>query len=600
MPRFALGAPMTVSVAPGKLVLGATRASVENAAIDLKNFSYLDGNIRSQGSASALDVRRLLELWHTFGGDSAPLKTDLVLDARWDFALTDAASGFAEIARRRGDLIVNGNQGEVALGLSELRLRADLQARRINLDARAVASRIGTLAAQASLQQAEPHALPSPDSLLSGRASIAMPQLKSAGALWGPQVLLDGALSMELVGSGTLGRPKMSGNISGDKLAVNLFDSGIRLKDGTVRIALSENLIELRQIEFHGGDGTLRASGKVLLDQSNPELSANLSATVIADRLQLFASPQHQLTVSGQGKIANLDRQLRLDGKVRVDRGLFDMPKSSAPRLGDDVVIVQPGGKTQSTAGKPQDKLAQATEKPAGSFSPHVDIEVDLGDDFRFRGADADLLLRGSMHVKSEPYLPITASGTVSVADGTYEVFGRKLAIETGLINFTGPLDNPIVNILAMRRNQEVEAGVQVTGYARQVRVKLVSEPNVADEEKLSWLLFGHGSASSGLGQQQAAGAALALLNNSGGKRLAQGIGLDAFSIGASESGLNDQQVVLLGKAVSERFYVGYEQSLAGAASIVKLTWQFSRNWSAVARAGAVNSLDGLFTRRFD
>jgi len=599
-PRFALNAPMALSVAPGKLVLGATRATLENAAIDLKSFSYLDGSIRSQGSAGALDVGRLLGVWRAFGGASVPIKTDLVLDARWNFALGDAGSGFAEIERRRGDLIVSGNQGDVALGLTELRLRADLQAKRINLDARAAASRIGTLAAQGSLQQTGPRALPSSDSVLSGHAGIAMPQLRAAGALWGPQVLLDGALNMDLIASGTLGQPKLSGTIAGDRLALNLFDSGIRLQDGTVRIALSENLIELRQIEFHGGEGTLRASGKVLLDQSNPELSANLNATVIADRLQLFASPQHQLTVSGQARIANVDRQLRLDGKVRVDRGLFDLPKSGAPRLGDDVVIVQPGGKTQSTAGKPQDKLAQATEKPAGGFSPHVDIEVDLGDDFRFRGADADLLLRGSMHVKSEPYLPIQASGTISVADGTYEVFGRKLAIETGLINFTGPLDNPSVNILAMRRNQEVEAGVQVTGYARQVRVKLVSEPNVADEEKLSWLLFGHGSASSGLGQQQAAGAALALLNNSGGKRLAQGFGLDTFSIGASESGLNDQQVVHLGKAVSERFYVGYEQSLAGAASIVKFTWQFSRNWSAVVRAGAVNSLDALFTRRFD
>ncbi|HTN65015.1 MAG TPA: translocation/assembly module TamB domain-containing protein, partial [Burkholderiaceae bacterium] len=148
--------------------------------------------------------------------------------------------------------------------------------------------------------------------------------------------------------------------------------------------------------------------------------------------------------------------------------------------------------------------------------------------------------------------------------------------------------------------NQEVEAGVEVTGLAQQPRVRLVSEPNVGDEEKLSWLMFGHGSESSGLGQRQAAGAALALLGNAGGKRIAQGIGLDEFSIGASESGLADQQVVNLGKAISERFYVGYEQSLTSAASIAKLTWQFSRRWSLVARAGSILGLDVLFNKRFD
>jgi translocation and assembly module TamB len=179
-------------------------------------------------------------------------------------------------------------------------------------------------------------------------------------------------------------------------------------------------------------------------------------------------------------------------------------------------------------------------------------------------------------------------------------VFGRKLAIERGLLNFQGPINNPNINILAMRRNQEVEAGVEVTGLAQQPRVRLVSEPNVAEEEKLSWLMFGHGSGSGGLGQQQAAGAALALLGNAGSKRLAQGIGLDEFSIGASESGLADQQVVNLGKAISERFYVGYEQSLTGAASIIKITYQLSQRWSLVARAGAISGLDILFNKRFD
>ncbi|MGB7481386.1 MAG: translocation/assembly module TamB domain-containing protein, partial [Burkholderiaceae bacterium] len=238
--------------------------------------------------------------------------------------------------------------------------------------------------------------------------------------------------------------------------------------------------------------------------------------------------------------------------------------------------------------------------RPAGRWAPLLDIAVDLGRDFRFRGSGADLLLRGGMTIHSEPFQPLRADGTVNVAEGTYEAFGRKLAIERGLINFQGPIDNPNINILAMRRNQEVEAGVEVTGLAQQPRVRLVSEPNVGDEEKLSWLMFGHGSESSGLGQRQAAGAALALLGNAGGKRIAQGIGIDEFSIGSSESGLADQQVVNLGKAISERFYVGYEQSLTGAASIVKMTYQLSRRWSLVARAGAISGLDILFNKRFD
>jgi translocation and assembly module TamB len=599
-PRFVLEAPVTLSVGPDRIAAGPTRMTFANALIDLKNFSYEAGRIRSAGAVSALDIGHLLELQHEFTGIEVPLKTNLVLDGIWDFILADTASGFAQMTRRQGDVTVNSGRGEVQLGLSGLFMRANLDANRIKVNAEVTTARIGTvkLEGQIVLQRQDGRLLVTQDAPVSAHATAVVPQLKSVGALIGPQVALDGVIGMDLVVGGTVGHPIWSGNIAGDKLAFTLFDQGIALHDGIVRISLKENVVELNRIEFHGGEGTLKASGQVQLDQSNPALVTS----IIADRLQLFASPDQQLTLSGQANVSNDLNRFQVKGAFTVDRGLFDLPKSNAPRLGDDVVIVQRNsrGKIQVAAVKPQERFAKVSEKPAGRFSPYVDINVDLGQNFRFRGASADLLLAGSMSVHAEPYLPLQATGTVNVVEGTYEVFGRKLAIEQGLINFQGPLDNPNMTILAMRRNQEVEAGVQVTGNVRRPRVRLVSEPTVADEEKLSWLMFGHGSDTSVLGQQQAVGAAFALLGNAGGKRIAQGIGLDEFSVGASESGLNDQQVLNLGKSISDRFYLGYEQSLAGAASIVKITWQWSRRWSLVARGGAINSLDVLFNRRFD
>ena len=65
----------------------------------------------------------------------------------------------------------------------------------------------------------------------------------------------------------------------------------------------------------------------------------------------------------------------------------------------------------------------------------------------------------------SAPNLPLRAVGNVRVTQGsTYTAFGRKLNIENGFFTFNGPVANPGINILAMRRNQQVEAGVQVTG----------------------------------------------------------------------------------------------------------------------------------------
>jgi len=229
-----------------------------------------------------------------------------------------------------------------------------------------------------------------------------------------------------------------------------------------------------------------------------------------------------------------------------------------------------------------------------------MNLVIDLGDNFRFKGSGADLRLRGEMTVHSEPLQTLRASGTLNVSDGSYEAFGTKLNIERGIINFQGPITNPNLNILAMRRNQDVAAGVEVTGFVSQPRIRLVSEPTVADDEKLSWLMFGHGSDSSGLAQRSASSQALALLGNYSGKKIAKDIGFDQFSIGASESGLSDEQVVNLGKAITDKLSVGYEQSLTGAASIAKATWQLSKRWSAVIRTGTINGINFVYSLRFD
>jgi translocation and assembly module TamB len=600
-PRFALQRPLSVDLGDDHLILGSSSLSIADALIDLNGFSYRQGRISSQGSLQALNVGTVMQLLRQFDIALPPVKTDLVLDGRWNLTLAETVAGYIEIERKSGDAIVNAGDIDVPLGLSALKLRADLQDNRVALNAALQAARIGSIDGKGTLALVREGRLLrlTPASALSAQAALKVPALETVGALLGPKVAFKGSVAAQFDAAGTLGRPVLSGALNGDRLAVTLFDQGIQLDRGTVRVVMNENVIDLRQFEFYGGKGTLRASGQVQLGKGNPDLSAAL----VADHLELFASPDRQLMLSGRAKIASLADQLRIDGKFSVDHALFDLPKSGAPTLGDDVVIVRNNGKTKAGAqATSKEKIVRASEKPAGRFSPTIDVMLDLGNDFRFRGGGADLRLRGTMNVKSEPYAPLRGFGTIRVAEGTYEAFGVKLAIERGIINFQGPIDNPNINLLAMRRRQEVPAGVEVTGYANAPRVRLVSEPNVSEEEKLSWIMFGQ-SSGSGLGQRNASGEALAFLGNLGGKKIARNIGLDQFSIGSSESGItgvSGDQFVNLGKAISQNFMLGYEQSLTGAESVAKITYQLSRSWSVLVRGGTINSLNLLFSRRYD
>ncbi|MCP3727331.1 translocation/assembly module TamB domain-containing protein [Paraburkholderia sp. CNPSo 3272] len=601
VPGVKLQSPLTVSAGPGKVTLGATRITGEGASLDLKSFDLDHGRIRSAGTLTNVSLARIMQIRQQFTGVPSTLRTDLVFDGDWDFAVGPTATGYVQIKRRSGDITTEVGRGFASLGVGDLNVRAAFSGgNRLTLTAHAQANRVGVLDIDAytTLMPRDGVLTVADEAPIGGTIKANVPSLRNTGGMLGPTYLLDGHLALQLALGGTVAKPNLTGSLVGDDISATVVDQGVELKDGVIRIALSQNLVDFQQVEFHGAtSGTLRAKGQVRLDNAEPDLTAS----IVADKLELFASPDRKLSLSGSASIANGGHLggMQIDGKFTVDHALFDMPELPAPSLGDDVVIVRPDGTT--VGGRPPIEETAST-KPAPRFAPRANVDIDLGHDFRFRGHGADLGLAGTITVNSAPDVPLRAVGNVRVTEGsTYTAFGTKLNIENGFFTFNGPVGNPGINILAMRRNQQVEAGVQVTGTVQAPSVRLVSEPNVPDNEKLSWLLFGHGTdQGNNLGQQSAMTTALALLGSAQGKRIAQSIGLDEFSIGRSEVGLTDTEVVMIAKAINQRLVIGYEQGLQSASNAVKATINLSRYWSLVVYGGTFNGADILYTRRFD
>ncbi|VVD91199.1 Translocation and assembly module TamB [Pandoraea iniqua] len=624
MPKLTLASPWQVEASAERVHLGAAKLVTGVGALSLTNFDYGAGQLKTAGTVDTLDIGQVLRVVASFTGEQPALASDLVLDGKWNVSMAQRADGFVEIVRRSGDVTLRrggvnddvkvtitgmpgltaekgGIGARVPLGISEMRARIDLSGQSARATVKAASALIGTLDADVQTGLRVADGVPSlpDDAPLTGRVAMVIPDISKFETLAGAQFALRGRANLQMTLAGTVAKPRPTGELTADDLSVQMFDTGVSVKDGHVRIGLTPTEIVLRDVVFTGGGGgTARATGGIRIDTPEP----TLGITLAADKLQLFAAPDRQLSLTGDAKAVGSGDAMSVTGKFTVDRARFALPPTSAPKLGDDVLVVRGGAQSRSKPLDPKEEAARISEKPASRFSPRIDIELNLGRDFRFVGAGADLLLRGSMHVQSAPLSPMRATGTITVAEGTYEAFDRKLAIERGQINFVGPLDNPDLYIQAMRRNQEVAAGVLVTGTVRQPRVSLVSEPNVSDEEKLSWLMFGHGPDGAGLGQRQAmAGAASVLLGATGGRRIIKDLGIDEFSIGTSESGLSDdEQVVKVGKAISDNFALGFEQGLTSSASIVKITWQVSRRWQLALRTGSLSGFDVLFNRRFD
>jgi len=212
--------------------------------------------------------------------------------------------------------------------------------------------------------------------------------------------------------------------------------------------------------------------------------------------------------------------------------------------------------------------------------------------------------LGGNVRLHSSPGTPLQAQGDIKVEQGTYEAYGQLLTIEKGVLRFAGAVDNPAIEVRAMRKNQEVEAGVEVTGTARDPRARLVSDPDVPDPEKLSWLVLGNRVESGSTADaQKLQASAVAMAAGLGTlplqQQLKRAVGLDEISY-IPPTGDMQGGVVEIGKRVSDRVYVSHQRGLSAATNTLRISYQLSRRWSLRTESGSTNAVDLFFTLSFD
>jgi translocation and assembly module TamB len=196
--------------------------------------------------------------------------------------------------------------------------------------------------------------------------------------------------------------------------------------------------------------------------------------------------------------------------------------------------------------------------------------------------------------------------GELRTVQGSYKAYGQQLEIEAGLLRFTGPFDNPSLDILAIRPNLQQRVGVQITGTAVAPVVRLYAEPELPEAEKLAWLVLGRGAGTGGAEAAVLQQAALALLGGTGRGlpgSLGQALGLDEVTMRGSinnADGTATGASVTLGKRLSRDFYVAYERSLAGTLGTLYVFFDLSRRLTLRAQTGEQSAVDLIFTLRYD
>jgi translocation and assembly module TamB len=573
--------PVALEIGDGRFVLGAASLRLGDGMLRIAGVRRVGGTLETSGEFSAIALAYLLDI----AGQKDAVDTNLELGGRWSLRADQSLNCALDVARETGDVLLP-TRPPTALGLTRLALAVQCVDDRIRATFDAAGSEIGTATAavetRASRREGAWGIAGTAPLTLEARASVS--SLAWIGALAEDAVSVAGKLDVAVTGSGTVAAPDLQGTVTGSAIELGLPEAGVFLSRGTLQGTFEADRFVLDNLTLHGGDGTLTATG--VYDFS---AGGGLKITAVADRLELLTRPGQKLTVSGNLDGSVIDGRVAATGKITADNARIEVLPQTKPTLASDIVIK---GEEQQTQ-----------ERAAGGPPADIDLELNLGEKFYVKAFGLDGRLAGSIKVRARDRELPTATGSIRIVDATYEAFGQRLSVGRGIITFSGPIDNPGVNVLALRKNQTVEAGVSVTGTVSSPTVKLVSVPEVPDPEKLSWLMFGRPPDPSARDNDVLAAATASLIAAGGSSLLGtgnKGLGLGLDTVGMRSDERTSEQVVTVGKRFSDRVYVAYERSVSGAVNVTKVRYILSRRWSVEAATGTSNAIDVFFTLFFN
>ena len=392
---------------------------------------------------------------------------------------------------------------------------------------------------------------------------------------------LQGRLNIDLDVAGTLGDPVFMGGAYLTDGALGLVDAGVTLRD--INIAAESKASDKLLVtgEMRSGEGRAEIYGDIhseLNSQGNPRLIADIG--IKGENLEIVRSTDLRVETSPDLMLHAGDGIFDVTGTIVIPRAraqIRELPENAVARSKDVIVHVP----------------EQDVEADSGTIITG-DITVLLGNDVRFKGFGLDSRLEGSLKLKQKRGGFLRSAGTVRVRDGFLTGYGKELRVDRGDLTFTGPLDDPVINIQVSRESvyegRQYTVGLRLSGTAQNVRTEPFSRPAMSDNDVLAFLLIDQPAGSGGA----ASGAAVAmglgqLMPGDGGM-----LGLDEVSFETNDA---NQAAMVAGKRINDNVYVRYVFGSAGEPGAFRIRYRLGKGFSLEAStgSGSQQSLDLIY-----
>ncbi|MCL4795194.1 MAG: translocation/assembly module TamB domain-containing protein [Bryobacteraceae bacterium] len=332
-------------------------------------------------------------------------------------------------------------------------------------------------------------------------------------------------------------------------------------------------------------------------------------------RLQAKAQGVRVRYPEGVSTTVNSDLSLTGSQNASLLSGLVTVQRSGFSSRGDFASLIAGSGNPIPVPATQNDFLRNLQFDIRVRTSPDATFQTDYTQDLQ---TEADLRVRGSL---AKPVV----LGSVNVNQGEINFFGNRYTISRGEILFYNTATiQPSINLDLETRIRGVVVYIGVSGPLTRLNVNYRSEPPLQSREILALLTVGRAptATSTGLQQQmlspsaQQTGAGTNMLAEAsntllGGalsasvsSRVEKFFGVSRIKIDPNVTGVENipQARLTIEQSLSRDITLTFSSNLSRSSQqIIRLEWDLSRQWSAIAvrdENGAFG-VDFLFRKRF-
>lgn len=545
--------------------------SFERSVID-------SGRLKTAFSLRDLDLKAFSEFYSDAFRAAGTLQADVRLEALGGDPAVDA-----EVSVNRGRVMAQG-----AFLVFE-RLKADAKMRgnslALGLDAQ-LARDFGGVSADIRVGD------PAGQKTLSGKVQVKSLNLEPLGGIGDGFNELSGSCDADLDVGGTLLSPKLFGRVEVSGSAEPRYDIG---RVGSFDLGL----------DVHGSSGDLE--GTFALNEGTLNLSGSLdwesgargSLRVTADELPVFLMGYGSCLTSVDVNAA-LDEVLSIRGRVAIpsaDIRVQSVAGSGLTPSKDEVVVGKQGGSA----------LLKQHRARQRDLPMSIDVDVALGDRIKLEAMGLKAGIEGSVRVKKEVTDAVPqGSGRISLVDGMADLYGHRFLVSYADTIFNGNITDPKISAEVIADpsgiEDDVTAGIRITGNATDPDIALFSRPAMSQNEILSYLLYGHGlekssndsdSSSSQLLLALGLGSTSGLLNS-----IAGAFGMNSLQFGSSGSG--EQTQVGVQTYLTNKIMISYGYGVFTSVGEFKLRYELMRKLYAEFVSSLDQAVDLIYSFEFD